>query len=194
MIRADCDTAIDGFWQKVPGAELLSTLRQTFPDLPIVAEDLGVITPEVTELRHRFELPGMAVVQFAFDAFEDNPHKPVNIGRDQVAYSGTHDNNTTRGWFDSLDSGAQQFALETLGAQEEDDIVQLMNRRVLETRANLAVLPLQDILELGEEARMNRPGLTEGNWSWRFEWSQISEEHARGMRALVTETGRLYEA
>jgi len=193
MIRADCATAIDGFWQKVPGADLLSTLRQSFDDLPIVAEDLGIITPEVTELRRRFELPGMAVVQFAFDAFEDNPHKPVNIQADQVAYSGTHDNNTTRGWFDSLDPDTRQFVLETLGAQAQDDIVQLMMRRVLETRANLAILPLQDILGLGEEARMNRPGLTEGNWAWRFDWSQISAEHARAVRALVTETGRLYE-
>lgn len=194
MIPAENDTAVQGSWEQVPGAELLSALRRSFPDLPIVAEDLGVITPEVTELRKRFDLPGMAVVQFAFDASEENPHKPVNITEDQVAYTGTHDNNTTRGWYESLDPDTQAFVRYTLQGDDGEDIVQLMVRRVLETRANLAVLPLQDILGLGSEARMNTPGVCEGNWGWRFEWSQLADSSLQQLRNLIEQTGRRHES
>lgn len=194
MIPAECETAIDGTWQKVPGSKLLNTLRQSFADLPIVAEDLGVITPEVTALRKRFELPGMAVVQFAFDEFEDNPHKPANITSDKVAYSGTHDNNTTRGWFDSLDKETRRFVMKMLDGKDDDDVVELMIRRVLETDANLAIIPLQDILGLGAESRMNTPGVTGHNWSWRFDWSQISESDVAKLRKLIEQTRRRHES
>ena len=193
MIPADCETAIDGFWQDTPGEALLAALREHFPQLSIVAEDLGIITPEVTALRKQFHLPGMAVLQFAFDAFEDNPHKPVNISTDTVAYTGTHDNNTTRGWFDSLDAGSREFVYSLLEGKPDDDPVQLLIQRALQTDAELVVLPLQDILGLGAQARMNTPGESEGNWHWRFDWADIQEAHATGLRALIENTGRLHD-
>jgi 4-alpha-glucanotransferase len=193
MIPADSETAVDGHWQQVPGAELLRALREAYPGLPIVAEDLGIITPEVTKLRKSFDLPGMAVLQFAFDGSEDNPHRPSNVTPDHVAYSGTHDNNTTRGWFNSLPAETRQFVYQILDAEEEIDIVELINRSLMETSANLAVLPLQDILGLGEEARMNTPGNVENNWGWRFEWQQLDDKRkAHALRELITKTGRCH--
>jgi len=194
MIPAECETAIDGHWQQVPGAELLGALREANPGLPIVAEDLGIITPEVTALRKAFELPGMAVLQFAFDGSEDNPHLPANVSTDHVAYSGTHDNSTTRGWFTSLEEDTRQFVLQVLEGSADDDIVELLNQRLMETSAFLAMLPLQDILGLGAEARMNTPGLTEGNWRWRFEWQQLDDVDVVGrLRELIERTGRCHE-
>jgi len=191
MIEADCDTAIDGYWQKVPGEALLNTLRRSFPDLPIVAEDLGIITPEVTALRKAFELPGMAVMQFAFDGSDDNPHKPENVTADHVVYSGTHDNNTTRGWFNNLDAETRQFVFKVLEGEEDDDIVNLMVCRLMESNASLAMLPLQDVLGLGQEARMNTPGLVEGNWRWQFEWHELPvKEEVQALRDLIETTGR----
>jgi 4-alpha-glucanotransferase len=195
MIAAECETAMEGYWQKVPGEALLTALRQTYPGLPIVAEDLGIITPEVTALRKAFDLPGMAVLQFAFDGSEDNPHKPSNVTADHVAYSGTHDNNTTRGWFDSLDPDARRFVLDVLGGTEGDDIVDLLNTRLMETEASLAIVPLQDILGLGAEARMNTPGMVDDNWRWRFDWSQLDDEQRiNTLRQLIEKTGRCHES
>ena len=193
MIPAHSETAAEGFWQAVPGEALLEALHREFPQLPIVAEDLGIITPEVTELRHRFGLPGMAVIQFAFDAFEDNPHKPANIGEDTVVYTGTHDNDTLRGWFQSLDEGARDFVYRLLGGDPGEDVVDLVIRRTLETRARLAVLPLQDILGLDGSARMNTPGTAEGNWRWRFAWEQLDPQRLAWLREQLQRTERLHE-
>lgn len=193
MIPAESETAVDGFWQTVPGEALLAALKEDFPALPIVAEDLGVITPEVTALRREFGLPGMGVLQFAFDDFDDNPHKPKNITADTVVYSGTHDNDTTCGWLETLPGEQRAFVCEVLESTSCDDICGLINSGVLNTRANLAILPLQDILGLGAEARMNTPGSTGNNWNWRFDWDALPGKLAVKVRHEIDKAGRLHE-
>lgn len=195
MIPAESETAVDGYWQPVPGEALLDHLQQTFGPLPVVAEDLGIITPEVEALRRRFELPGMAVLQFGFDHFDDNPHKPQNITPDRVVYTGTHDNDTTLGWFQSLDPGMQQNVRQQLGIGAGDDVVMAMIDRALASRGNLAIFPLQDLLALGSEARMNIPGVDNGNWNWRFNWSQLEDaiDRTRLVSEHICQTGRCNE-
>ncbi|BAO45186.1 4-alpha-glucanotransferase [Thiolapillus brandeum] len=174
MIPADEPTAENGHWQKVPGDALLASLKKSMQHLPLVAEDLGIITPEVKALKKKYDLPGMAVLQFAFDAFEDNPHKPVNITPKCAAYTGTHDNDTTLGWYQSLDHSSRQRVHEMLHMQPGDDPVDAMIDTLFHTRANLAVVPMQDFLKLGSEARMNTPGVPNGNWRWRLPPQSLS--------------------
>ena len=174
MIEASAETAEHGHWQEVPGDALLATLRERLGRLPLVAEDLGIITPEVKALKEKYELPGMAILQFAFDWFEDNPNKPQNIGPNTVVYTGTHDNDTTLGWFQSLDDDMQTRVREVLGIGEDGDLVDAMIRTAMRTEAALAMIPLQDFLKLGSEARMNVPGVAEGNWRWKFHWDQLA--------------------
>ncbi len=171
-IPGDAQTAIEGRWVKVPGEALLNTLRETFHALPLVAEDLGVITPEVEALRDRFGLPGMKILQFAFGGDAGNPYLPHNHQRRSVVYTGTHDNDTTLGWYRSLDDGVKGHLEEYLGHPGEKMPWPLI-RTALASVACLAMLPMQDILELGSEHRMNTPGTTEGNWRWRFRWEQV---------------------
>ncbi len=180
MIPADEQTAENGHWQEVPGDALLATLQKGIDPLPLVAEDLGIITPEVKALKKKYHLPGMAVLQFAFDAFEDNPHKPVNINPDCVAYTGTHDNDTTLGWYRSLDEHTRQLVQEMLQLQPGDDPVDAMISTLFQTRASLAVVPMQDFLKLGSEARMNTPGVAEGNWRWRLPAQSLSDPDLPG--------------
>ncbi len=191
MIDAGAETAEEGHWQEVPGDALLARLRDELGSLPLVAEDLGTITPEVRALKEKYGLPGMAILQFAFDHFEDNPNKPHNIGPRTVVYTGTHDNDTTRGWFDALPPAMQAHVRAMLGIGEEEDVVEAMIRTAFHTQANLAVIPLQDFLGLGSEARMNVPGTVEGNWRWRFRWEQLAPpgltEH---IRDLVVDSNR----
>ena len=174
MIDADAKTAEKGHWQEVPGDELLATLRERLGQLPLVAEDLGIITPEVRALKEKYDLPGMAILQFAFDHFDDNPNKPQNIGPNTVVYTGTHDNDTTLGWFLSLSDEMKAHVRQVLGIGEEDDVVDAMITTAMNTRANLAMVPLQDFLKLGSEARMNVPGVAKGNWRWKFHWDQLA--------------------
>ncbi len=174
MIPAHEQTAANGHWQEVPGDALLATLQKGIDPLPLVAEDLGIITPEVKALKNKYHLPGMAVLQFAFDAFEDNPHKPVNITPDCVAYTGTHDNDTTLGWYRSLDEPTRQLVQDMLHMQPGDDPVDAMIATLFQTRANLAIVPMQDFLKLGSEARMNTPGVPNGNWRWRLSADSLS--------------------
>ena len=190
MIPESSPTAIDGFWQKTPGDMLLSTLGNRIGDLPLVAEDLGFITPEVVALRKKYGLPGMAVLQFGFDAFDDNPHKPKNIHSDTVVYTGTHDNNTTLGWYESLDADVQQHVRAVLGMSAEQDIVDTLIDVALDTPACLAILPMQDLLHLGEEARMNQPGTVENNWKWRFDWEQMTGSLVEKTRERLLTAGR----
>lgn len=192
MIPVEAETAVEGFWQAVPGTALLESLHAEFEDLPIVAEDLGVITPEIDALRHQFLLPGMAVLQFSFDFFDDNPHKPANIRRDRVVYTGTHDNDTTLGWYQSLDEGMQRHVREVLQIGEADDVVTAMLDTALATEGALAIFPMQDLLGLGTEARMNVPGEVDGNWRWRFDWAQVdaARERLADFSNKVIETGR----
>ncbi|HJS21038.1 MAG TPA: 4-alpha-glucanotransferase [Steroidobacteraceae bacterium] len=171
-VPAHASSARAGAWQPAAGAALLERARERFGELPLVAEDLGVITPAVDQLRRRFDLPGMRILQFAFDGSPANPYLPHNHQARTVVYTGTHDNDTTRGWFDKLDANARRHVLEYLGCRGEE-IVPAMVRAALTSVAELAILPLQDLLGLASAARMNTPGTTSGNWRWAFEWDEL---------------------
>ena len=188
-IPAACETAIDGRWVKAPGEALLSALREHFGTLPVVAEDLGIITDEVVALRQRHALPGMRILHFAFDGNPDNPYLPHNHTPDSVVYTGTHDNDTTLGWWSGLDDETRTRVLDYLGHIPEPMPWPLI-RAALESVANLVILPLQDVLELGSEARMNTPGTTEGNWQWRFAWEQWDEARSERLRREIEMYGR----
>lgn len=163
------DTAMAGSWRPSPGAPLLRRLRRDAGGvLPLVAEDLGVVTAEVEQLRDRFELPGMKILQFAFDGNPDNPYLPANIrGERWVVYTGTHDNPTTIGWWQGLDEGARQRVIAAVGKPIEAPGWQLLELG-LASSAWLVVAPVQDLLHLGDAARFNTPGTVGGNWTWRL--------------------------
>ena len=190
MIDAECETAVDGYWSKTPGDELLQLFQKKMGSIPLVAEDLGIITPEVTALREKYKLPGMSVLQFSFDGFEDNPHKPANITTDRVVYTGTHDNDTTLGWFQALPQDTQQHVLNVLGIESEPQVVDAMIRTALHTPAILSMFPLQDILKLDTSARMNVPGDTGEHWQWKFDWNQITPDIATNLRQMTHEAER----
>ena len=188
-IPADSPTAREGRWEPVPGDELLMTLQIRFPVLPLFAEDLGTITPEVRALRDRFDLPGMLVLQFAFDGSPDNPYLARNHKERAVVYTGTHDNDTTLGWYHALDEPMRNTVRGSLG--DADDIPAALLRAAYGSVARLAVLPMQDLLGLGSEARMNIPGTTAGNWRWRFDWADIPADFAERYATLAATHHRL---
>jgi 4-alpha-glucanotransferase len=184
-VPASHRTARRGRWRRAPGRELLATVRRELGSLPLVAEDLGVITEPVRRLRDDFGLPGMAVLQWAFEGGRNNPHVPANHRRNQIVYTGTHDNDTAAGWFASL-SRRKQAAT---GLDPRDPSWALIER-ALESRPNVAIVPAQDVLGLGSEARMNTPGRREGNWRWRLRCGQLTDEHAARLRQLTRASGR----
>ena len=188
-IPANEPTAVGGHWVKSPGAALLESLQARFPSLPVIAEDLGTITPDVVELQQRFELPGMKVLQFAFDGSASNPYLPHNHLINSVVYTGTHDNDTSCGWFNSLDSGVRQRVLDYLG-QPSEHMPWPLVRAALASVAQLAIIPMQDLLGLDSEARMNRPGTVGENWAWRFDWSQVDPGLVSQLRHLNGLYGR----
>lgn len=190
-IPATAETAVEGRWVKGPGGHFFRAVQQQLGMLPIVAEDLGVITEAVTRLRQRFHFPGMRILQFAFDGNGANPHLPHNHETLSVVYTGTHDNDTTLGWFGSLDDGGRQRVLEYSGFPSEQ-MPWPMIRLALASVARLAILPMQDVLALGSEHRMNRPGVPDGNWQWRFEWSQVPDDLVGRLRAMLDLYGRGY--
>lgn len=159
-------TAVRGEWMEVPGAELFAALQKDLGGLPLVAEDLGVITPAVEALRRRFALPGMKILQFAFGSGSDNPYLPHNLERDCVVYTGTHDNDTTAGWWAGLDAATRAAVRAYLGGDGHEPHWQLL-RLAAASVADLCIAPLQDVLGLGSAARMNVPGRLGGNWGWR---------------------------
>jgi len=167
VIPGESEDGIIGTWRNAPGEALLGTLQEQLGKLPLIAEDLGIITEEVTALRVAFGLPGMKILQFAFGGDDDNPYLPGNFAEDAVVYTGTHDNDTTIGWFKSTDEHVRQHALRILGASA-DDMPWAMIACALESPAMLAVIPMQDILELGTEAKFNTPGTLDNNWCWRM--------------------------
>ncbi len=187
-VPAAAPTAATGAWRPAPGAALLRRARQAFGGLEIIAEDLGVITPEVERLRDEFGLPGMRVAQFGLDGAERNLHAPHNWTARSVGYTGTHDNDTTAGWYAELHPAAQQWVADYLGCAPADVVAQLV-RTVLASVAQIAVVPMQDLLGLGSESRMNRPGTTAGNWAWRFAWADVPA----GLAARCQRWNRLYE-
>ncbi len=171
-IPASAKTAVSGRWRLAPGDKLFRALQAEFGNLPLVAEDLGIITPEVETLRDAHDLPGMKVLHFAFGGGADNPYLPHNHVLHSVVYTGTHDNNTTLGWFAELDEQTRAHLFDYLGGGPER-MPELLVRAAFASVARLAVLPMQDVLELGGADRMNQPGVAEGNWRWRFRWEQV---------------------
>ena len=171
-VPVEDDDARNGRWQDGPADELLNALREvaTRPD-QILAEDLGIVPPEVVEMRRRFDLPGMAVLHFGFGGEANNPHHPSAIGSDQVVYTGTHDNDTTLGWWETLDRKTKARVCELLNDEESPH--EGLIRMALESRGPMAVIPLQDVLGLDGSARMNTPGTHTGNWKWSFAWSDL---------------------
>jgi 4-alpha-glucanotransferase len=182
-------TAVNGHWVRVPGEALFESLLRHFGSLPLVAEDLGMITPEVLALRDKYELPGMEILQFAFDSGADNPYLPHNHRKMGVVYTGTHDNDTTLAWFENLPAGRQLRVVEYLGYPHEPMPWPLV-RAALASVSQLAIVPMQDILALGRGQRMNTPGTAEGNWSWRFLWEQIAPDLGERLLRMARLYGR----
>ncbi len=183
-------TAIHGRWVKGPGEALFKVLATALGNLPFIAEDLGVITPEVEALREQFGFPGMKILQFAFGSGPHNPYLPHNHRRRSVVYTGTHDNDTTAGWFASLGGKEHRAVLNYVRCSAADMPWELV-RTALASVAEIAVMPLQDILGLGSEGRMNIPGTARGNWSWRYQATALDDILARKLCEAVEFFGRL---
>jgi 4-alpha-glucanotransferase len=188
-VPAGASTARNGAWVKAPGRELLRHLRSTLGGMPLVAEDLGVITPEVVALREKFDLPGMRILQFAFDGAPENPYLPHNHKRSTLVYTGTHDNDTTLGWYRSLDPQARAH-VDAYFPRGAAHMPETLIRAALGSVAILAVVPLQDLFALGSDARMNTPGTAGGNWQWGFDWDQMPRNFGAHWRALNHLYGR----
>lgn len=189
-IPAGEETAINGHWAPAPGRELLHRLHETFDHLPLVAEDLGIITPEVEALRDEFGLPGMKILQFAFDGGAGNPYLPHNHVPNAVVYTGTHDNDTSVGWFRGLDDVTRHHVQDYLGCDAQDMPMALC-RAALASVARFAVIPMQDILGLGTRHRMNSPGSKRKcNWRWRLRWAALEPARGEAFRSLNELFGR----
>jgi len=191
-VPAGAPTAISGAWRPGPGIALFDAVRAALaPDgtLPIVAEDLGVITPDVDALRLAADFPGMSVLQFAFGSGADNLYLPHNLTRDSVVYTGTHDNDTTVGWYATLDERTRDHVRRYL-AVSGDDIAWDLIRSAYRSTAHFVIVPFQDVLSLGSEARMNVPGLAEGNWGWQMDADALDPERAQWLRDLTVLYGR----
>ena len=186
-------TAEPGHWVPGPGAAFFEAVRAELGHLPFIAEDLGIITPDVAALRDEFELPGIRVFQFGFDGSPQNPHLPHNCVPNTVAYTGTHDNTTTRAWFESLPENvrhaAKNYAVEAGGGTGE--VAWDFIRLVWSSKSGLAIAPLQDLLNLGEEGRMNVPGIAAGNWRWRCTEEMLKPSIFERLRELTTSAGRM---
>ena len=184
-------TAAEGHWVPAPGHALLAALVEAAGQGNLVAEDLGTITPAVDALRLAHGLPGMLVLQFAFDGNPSNPYLPHNHVPLAVAYSGTHDNDTTLGWFRGLDRAAQESVLAYFG-QQDGDMPWTLVRAAFASVARLAIVPLQDVLALGSESRMNVPGVAKGNWCWQLrDAGALDAALAQRMREMLRRHGRL---
>jgi len=191
-IAANEATAINGQWVKAPGHELFQRLKEVFGDLPFIAEDLGLITKEVDELRMHFGMPGMRVLQFGFGDRGSHLHLPHQFVPNTVTYTGTHDNNTTCGWWmDDVSAAERENIQAYLGMIEHPaDLVWAMMRCAAGSVADTCVLPLQDILEVGSEGRMNTPSNPQGNWTWRFEGGALHPGLATVLAKLMEMTDR----
>jgi 4-alpha-glucanotransferase len=190
-VPGDEETALNGRWVPGPGREFFERLAQKLGPLPVIAEDLGLITHEVEELRDALEFPGMRVLQFAFDGDAGNPHLPENYAENSVAYTGTHDNDTVRGWWDGAPPSERARVLRRIPAETSDIHWQLIGL-VAASRARLTIFPAQDLLGLGSEARMNTPGTAADNWSWRFDgFDGSSRESLARLREVTRETSRM---
>ena len=193
-IPADAKTARAGRWIPGPGAEFFRAVQEEVGSLPFIAEDLGVITPDVCALRDEFGIPGTKVLQFAFDGNPGNPHLPKNYSANAVVYTGTHDNNTTRGWFEALPDAERRHVSSYLNRAEGDssEIAGELLRLAWSSVAALAIAPLQDLLNLGAPARMNLPGSTDAHWRWRCTEEMLGGSTFRRLRDMTTTSNRLH--
>ncbi|MCL2146989.1 MAG: 4-alpha-glucanotransferase [Synergistaceae bacterium] len=184
-------TAENGSWMSVPHNEFFAALRQEFPDRPFWAENLGVITQDVYSIMKEMGYPGMLVLQFAWNNVSSNYHSPHNHTNDNVIYTGTHDNDTTRGWFMETTEGEKENLSAYIGKDiNEDNVCEELIRLALSSVANYAVIPMQDFLKLGAEARFNKPSTPSGNWTWRMLPGMANETLAQGILKKVKIYGR----
>jgi 4-alpha-glucanotransferase len=183
-------TAINGRWMPGPGARLFSAFEAAFPHLPVIAEDLGVITSDVAELRDMFALPGMRILQFAFAEDRTNHFLPHNYIVNSVAYTGTHDNDTMTGWWNTASDKEKSFAQDYFGTEVLDipwDMMSALSASV----ANTVIFPMQDVLCLSGEHRMNYPGRAMGNWEWRFSWDQVQPWKTMKLEEITASNDRI---
>lgn len=193
-VPAGSKTAVNGAWIDVPSHDFFDTMLERFPEFPIIAEDLGEITPDVRAVMDHYGFPGMKVLMFAFgDDDPGHPYLPHNFEPDFVVYTGTHDNNTARGWFENGASSDDLARLSRYVGREvhAESVHWDMMRLAMASVAETAITPMQDVLGLGEEARMNLPGVLEGHWRWRVREDQLKPELARALRDLTRTYGRV---
>src|ERR1700758_1460642 len=192
-VPAEARTARMGCWKPGPGADFFKAVQDELGFLPFIAEDLGVITPDVCALRDEFRIPGTKVLQFAFDGNPDNPHLPENYSTNTVVYTGTHDNNTTRGWFEALPDSERKKVWSFLNRAEGDsnEIAEELLRLAWSSVAALAIAPLQDLLNLGAEARMNLPGSSDAHWRWRCTEEMLHGPTFQRLRDVTATSNRL---
>ncbi|GAB4560528.1 MAG: 4-alpha-glucanotransferase [Anaerolineae bacterium] len=188
-VPAGAESARGGQWIEVPGDALFASLRDALGDLPVIAEDLGLITPEVEALRDRWGFPGMKVLQFAFGDGADHPYLPHNHVPHCVVYTGTHDNDTTLGWYRTAPPEVQDHVRRYFD-RDGSDVAWDLIRAALSSVAEMAIIPMQDVMALGSEARMNTPGRSSGNWTWRFRWEQIEPWMTERLRSMTQLYGR----
>ena len=189
-IPAENETAEYGEWKKGPGKKFISAILEKAPGLRIIAEDLGFLTPDVRRLLEFSGFPGMKVLQFAFDPSAESDYLPHKYPENSVAYTGTHDNPTTREWVDTAQRSEWEFAKRYLKVNKKSDLADEIVRAAMLSKSNLCIIPLQDWLRLGKTARINTPGTTDGNWRFRVRKAMLSEESARKIRLLTEESGR----
>jgi 4-alpha-glucanotransferase len=188
-IPANEITAINGKWVPAFGHEMLTKLKSQIGDLPLIAEDLGIITPEVDKLREDFKLPGMKVLQFAFGSDATNKDLPHNYSDNFVVYTGTHDNDTTLGWLNSVKDNELKMVEKYIGTTDRKGLANTVEM-ALSSVAKMAIIPLPDILELDGNSRMNIPGTADGNWGWRFDWPQLTSIQKKFLRELTEKYNR----
>jgi 4-alpha-glucanotransferase len=182
-VPADEETAVHGRWVPGPGADFFHHLEGALGSLPLIAEDLGEITLDVIALREQFKLPGMKILTFAFNGDPRHPFLPHHYTRNCVVYTGTHDNDTARGWYEKAPEAHKDFARRYLASSGESIHWDLI-RAAWASVADLAIAPLQDVLGLGSQARMNHPGRASGNWAWRLPADALNEALANRLHHL----------
>ncbi len=188
-VPASEETAINGKWVPAFGKEMLALLKSQIGELPLIAEDLGIITPEVDQLREDFNLPGMKVLQFAFTTDATNKDLPHNYSENFVVYTGTHDNNTTLGWLMNVEDNEKEFVNKYIETSEKNGLSQMIELAMASV-AKTAIIPMQDVLALDAGSRMNTPGTANGNWGWRFQWKQLKAGQKQFLKTLTEKYNR----
>ena len=189
-VPAEDDTAINGVWEKGPGMDLFNAIKSELGDLPIIAEDLGNLTPSVIKLREDTTFPGMKILQFAFDSGEENDYLPHTYDRNCVVYTGTHDNDTIVGWYSKAKVEDKKWVKDYLDIADDSYIHWNFIKSAWSSVANIAIAPIQDFLGLGDEARINTPGVAAGNWQWRLSEDVLTDELAEKINYITKMYGR----